>query len=182
VSFAINPLQPTPMDSLTAVGCAPQTLHLVFKKNIQCNSIAANGSDFIVTGPSPVSVISAQGSCNNGESSVINVVLSAPIVNGGNYQIKLVTGSDGNTILDECAQETPAGSALSFTTKDTVSADFTYAIFQSCLIDSIEFFHDGRNGVNKWFWNLDDGGISSSEYPIARYTNFGTKQIRLIVS
>jgi gliding motility-associated-like protein len=29
---------------------------------------------------------------------------------------------------------------------------------------------------------LDDAGISSSEYPLARYTIFGTKQVRLIVS
>jgi len=182
VSFIINPLQPTPMDSLTAAGCAPQTLQLVFKKNIQCNSIAGNGSDFIVTGPSPVSIVSAQGNCSNGLSNIINIVLSGPIVKGGNYQIKLARGDDGNTVLDECAQETPAGSTLNFTTKDTVSADFTYRIFQSCFIDSIAFFHDGRNGVTKWFWNLDDAGISSLKNPLARYTIFGTKQVRLVVS
>ncbi len=47
----ILPLAPTPMDSLTTVQCAPQQLQLVFKKNMRCNSIAADGSDFTVTGP-----------------------------------------------------------------------------------------------------------------------------------
>ncbi|MDQ2863768.1 MAG: PKD domain-containing protein, partial [Bacteroidota bacterium] len=182
LSIIIKALQPTPMDSLTTVGCAPQTLQLVFKKNIKCNSIAANGSDFTITGPSPVSVISAQGNCANGTTNLINLILSRPIVNGGNYQIILRRGSDGNTVVDECGQETPAGSALNFSVKDTVSANFTYAIFQSCLLDSITFFHDGRNGVNKWSWNLDDAGVSTFEDPVARYTTFGAKQVRLIVS
>ena len=73
--LVISSLKPTPMDSLTTVGCAPNSLQLVFKKNIKCNSIAADGSDFIVTGPAPVSVISAKGNCVNGESNVITVII-----------------------------------------------------------------------------------------------------------
>ncbi len=182
VPLVIPFLKPTPMDSLTEVGCAPQSLQLVFKKEINCNSIAPDGSDFIVTGPTPVSVISAQGNCINGRSNVINVILSNAIATRGSYQIKLVTGSDGNTIIDECSQETQAGSTLNFTTEDTVSADFTYKIFQSCFIDSIAFSHDGRNGVNKWFWNFDDAGTSTFQYPVAYFTTFGMKQIQLVVS
>lgn len=62
----IIPLAPTPMDSLVPVKCAPQTLELVFKKNISCSSIAADGSDFIVKGPTNVNVISANGDCKDG--------------------------------------------------------------------------------------------------------------------
>lgn len=182
VPLTIYPLFPTPMDSLTALGCSPQILQLVFKKNIRCNSIAANGSDFIVTGTTPVSVISAQGNCTNGLSDVINITLSGPIENQGNYNITLVQGSDGNTILDECAQETPAGSALNFSTKDTVSAAFTYNIIKGCKTDIVNFFHDGRNGVNQWLWNLDDQGTSTLQNPAASYTVFGSKQITLSVS
>jgi gliding motility-associated-like protein len=93
-----------------------------------------------------------------------------------------VQGNDGNTIIDECAQETPAGSTLNFTAKDTVSADFTYTIFQSCFIDSIAFSHDGRNGVNQWFWNFDYSSISTVQDPVAYFTTFGMKQIVLSVS
>ena len=82
--LVIFPLKPTPMDSLTAVKCAPKSLQLVFKKNIRCNSIAPDGSDFIVTGTPAVSIISAQGNCSNGDSSnVINVTLSDAIVQPG---------------------------------------------------------------------------------------------------
>src|ERR1019366_1960051 len=182
IPLVIPFLKPTPMDSLTKVGCAPQSLQLVFKKKIKCNSIAADGSDFIVAGSLPVSVISAQGNCTNGLSNVINVILSGAIVNQGNYQIKLVQGSDGNTIIDECGQETPIGSTLNFATKDTVLADFTYKIFQSCFIDSVAFSHDGRNGVNQWIWNFDYSGTSNLRNPVAYFTTFGMKQIVLAVS
>jgi len=182
IPLVIPFLKPTPMDSLTKVGCAPQSLQLVFKKKIKCNSIAADGSDFIVAGSLPVSVISAQGNCTNGLSNVINVILSGAIVNQGNYQIKLVQGSDGNTIIDECGQETPIGSTLNFATKDTVSADFTYKIFQSCFIDSVAFSHDGRNGVNQWIWNFNYSGTSNLRNPVAYFTTFGMKQIVLSVS
>jgi gliding motility-associated-like protein len=170
------------MDSITSIGCSPASLQLVFKKNIQCNSIAVDGSDFIVSGPTAVSITSAKGNCINGLTTSITVVLSAPIVTNGNYQLKLVQGRDGNTLIDECDQETPAGSTLNFITKDTVSADFSYTVFKTCKLDSILFAHDGRNGVDQWFWNLDDAGISTKQDPVAFFTNFGTKQIRLIVS
>jgi gliding motility-associated-like protein len=182
IPLVILPLEPTPMDSLIPIGCAPGSLQLVFNKNIRCNSIAANGSDFIVTGTSPVTVISAQGNCINGESNIINVTLSGPMVSRGNYQLTLVKGSDGNTLVDECGQETPAGSTLNFTTYDTVSAAFTYRIFPGCEINTIAFDHDGRNGVNQWLWELDYSGTSDLKNPVAYFNTFGLKQITLSVS
>jgi gliding motility-associated-like protein len=181
VPFIVTPLQPTPFDSISPVGCAPQSLILVFKKGIECNSIADDGSDFIVTGPSPVSVISAIGNCSSGVTNTITVRLSAPIVTQGNYQIKLVNGSDSNTIIDECGQETPA-SFLNFSTVDTVSADFTYTTFNGCSVDSIAFSQYGGNGINQWSWNFADGGTSNLQNPTAYFKTFGNKQINLIVS
>jgi hypothetical protein len=46
----VYPLTPTPMDSISKIGCAPKFLELVFKDPMLCNSIAADGSDFIITG------------------------------------------------------------------------------------------------------------------------------------
>ncbi len=100
----------------------------------------------------------------------------------GNYQLTLVKGSDGNTIIDECGQETPAGSTLNFITKDTVSAAFTYRIFPGCKTDTIAFAHDGRNGVNQWLWTIDYSGYSHLRNPVAYFTDFGPKQITLSVS
>lgn len=178
----ILPLAPTPMDSLAPVSCAPQSLQLVFKKNILCNSVAADGSDFIVTGPTAISVKNAVTDCVDKGTTTITVNLSKPLVDGGTYTIMLKKGNDGNTILDECTQETPAGSALSFAVKDTVSADFNYSINKGCRYDTVQFQYPGRNGVNQWLWQLDYNGISTLQNPVTYFSSFGTKEINLTVS
>ena len=186
IPMIVYPLIPTPMDSITKPVCAPDELQLVFRKNMKCSSIAADGSDFIVTllsGSTPVTVVGASGNCNAaGLTSIIKVKLSAPIQTKGTYQIQLVTGSDGNTIIDECGQETPAGATLIFNTKDTVNADFSYAIKYGCQRDTINYFHDGRNEVNLWKWNFDRTRSSSLQNPTVLYGSFGLKKTFLIVS
>ena len=186
IPLVVYPLIPTPMDSISKLGCAPDELQLVFRKNMKCNSIAADGSDFVVTmlsGTTPVSVIGASGNCSaDGLTPIIKVKLSAPIQTRGTYQVMLVTGSDGNTIFDECSQETPAGATLIFNTKDTVNADFSYAIKYGCERDTINYFHDGRNEVNLWKWNFDRTRSSSLQNPTIIYGSFGLKKTYLIVS
>ena len=85
-------------------------------------------------------------------------------------------------LIDECAQQTPAGSTLNFITKDTVNADFTYQVFLGCKTDTIDFITYGKNGVNQWFWQLADLGLNTAQNPVAYFTTFGTKQITLVVS
>ncbi len=186
VSFEVFPLLPTPMDSVTKPGCSPDEIQLVFKKNMRCNTISADGSDFVVTmlsGTTPVTVIGASGNCSaDGLTPVIKVKLSAPILTKGTYRITLQTGNDGNTIGDECAQFTPAGSTLIFNTKDTVNADFTFGIKYGCVRDTVAYFHDGRNEVNVWKWNFDNLRKSSLQNPSIIYATFGQKQTQLIVS
>lgn len=180
--ITILPLEPTPMDSLTSLKCAPQSLQLVFKKNILCSSISPDGSDFMVTGPSAIDVVSASSNCTNNFTKTITVNLSAPIVKGGSYKIILKSGNDGNTIFDECSQQTPAGSAINFMIKDTVSADFRYSIVAGCKKDMVQFQHDGRNGVTQWLWQLDYNGTSTLQNPISYFDPYGQKIIILSVT
>ncbi|HTQ28569.1 MAG TPA: PKD domain-containing protein, partial [Puia sp.] len=182
VPFVITPVQPTPMDSITPVACAPNVLQLVFKKPMLCSSIAADGSDFKVTGPAGTTVASASGNCVNGLSSVVYVSLSAPVVVGGTYRITLVTGSDGNTLIDQCGQQTPALSFLDFAASDTVSAQFTAQLQYGCLADTVVFSYTPANGVNQWLWNFDDQTHSGLEDVTKVYTVFGQKQVQHIVS
>lgn len=183
VSVTIYPLTPTPMDSLSKFGCAPDELELVFKKLMRCNAIAADGSDFIVTGPTPVTVIGAKGNCNaNGLTSNIIVKLSAPIQTKGNFTIQLKNGTDGNTIINECDKDTPAGESISFSTKDTVSAVFTATPILGCKQDIINFSHDGRNEVNTWKWTFDNSINSHAKDTALTYSIFGKKSATLIVS
>jgi gliding motility-associated-like protein len=182
----VFPQFPTPMDSVDKLGCAPDEIIVNFSKQIRfikCNSIAANGSDFVITGTSPVAIISASGICDaNGLTPIIKVKLSAPIQTKGTYQIRLQTGSDGNTIINECGQPTAVGTTVIFTSADTVNADFNYNIRYGCVRDTIDYFHDGRNDVNLWRWNFDGNRTSTQQNPQIVYATFGSKTAQLIVS
>ena len=180
IPFTIYPLAPTPMDSLNPVACAPDTLQLVFRSGMKCSSVAADGSDFVVTGGTPVKVLKAFGaSCTNGVTNIIDVVLSKPILYDGMHNIILQKGSDGNTLLDECAQETPEGSAIAFKTADTVSADFAYRVGLGCVYDTLLYAHDGRDHVNQWNWTFDVNGVSTAEDSIFLFKDYGRKHIKL---
>ena len=182
IPLTVFPFIPTPMDSLTKIGCAPTTLQLVFRKPMFCNSIAADGSDFVVTGPAGVTVIGATGTCVNGLSSSIAVQLSAALQLGGMYTIRLKIGTDGNTIIDECGQFTPAGATILFTVSDTVNADFNYNILYGCQRNTVQYTHSGLNGVNSWLWNFDNSSSSALQNPLINYIDFRQKNTTLIVS
>lgn len=183
-SFTVYPLLPTPMDSIAPLQCQPQTLRLIFRKPMICSTIAADGSDFSISGTYPVTIASAKGSCTNGSTSKeIIINLSQPLYRAGNFTLTLRLGSDGNTVRDECNQATPAGSTLSFKVdKDTVNADFTFKIDYGCSLDTVIFLHPGANGVNTWNWNLDENKSSNQQNPQALYRNFNTKKVSLVVS
>ena len=183
LTLTVFPPSPTPMDSLSSVGCAADVLQLIFRDPLRCNSIAADGSDFLVTGSLPARVIGATGICNAyGLTTAIKVKLSDPIQRAGNFSIALKTGTDGNSLINECGNETPAGSVLFFTTKDTVSALFNANVQYGCNVDSIFYSHDGRNGVNKWHWVFDNSISSSIKDTIISYAALGQKHATLMVS
>ncbi|WP_315823274.1 gliding motility-associated C-terminal domain-containing protein [Paraflavitalea speifideaquila] len=182
LAVVVYPIVPTPMDSITAItSCKPDELRLVFKNGMRCSSIAADGSDFMIPGL-PVGIKGASGSCVNGLTTLIKVQLTAPIQVGGTWNIQLRRGSDGNTIIDECGMETPAGATLNFTTYDTVNADFTYNILWGCKKDTVEFFHPGANQVTQWYWTFEGAGSSPLQNPVIVFPTFGSKKVNLIVN
>ena len=182
VQFTVFPLFPTPLDSLTKLKCAPQTLELVFKKRIKCSSIDAGGGDFNITGPYPVSITGATANCVNGEATKIILQLSAPLLVSGDFFVNLQVGPDGNTIIDECDMETPIPSKVGFWAYDTVNANFNYSIAYSCTKNMVSYFHNAANGVNSWYWSFDMIRESFVRNPIITYTNFEPKETTLIVS
>jgi gliding motility-associated-like protein len=149
-----------------------------------CSSIAGNGSDFMVSGTYPVTISAASGNCSGTPATTreILVTLSSPLQRAGNFTLTLQRGSDGNTILNECGEETPAGSFINFSVMDTVNADFTYNINYGCSQDVVNYFHPGNNSVNKWIWTLDENQTSSQQNPVGYYSIFNTKNIQCIVS
>ncbi len=182
IAFKVLPLQPTPFDSLIPPGCAANMIHLVFSKSIQCSSIAPDGSDFIISGNSTIKISSAGGNCINGLTDTIDLTLNSPIVTGGNFTIKLVSGSDGNTIIDACDLQTPANSTVSFITSDTVNAGFNYSTALGCQSDTIALNYIPGNGVNQWQWYIDSSISSIAMDPSIVFTKYGTKNVEHIVS
>ena len=170
---------PTPMDSISPVICIQDSLHLVFSKPMSCASIAADGSDFTITGPSNVQIKSAIGTCNNGVSSTIHLVLQKPIKTNGIYTLKLNIGTDGNGLIDECGQITAVGSSLNFSIQNVVIADFNATIKAGCKKDTIILSHDGNNATNSWKWQLDNGLSSSLQNPLLTTNIFGKNRVLL---
>ncbi|WEK35054.1 MAG: gliding motility-associated C-terminal domain-containing protein [Candidatus Pseudobacter hemicellulosilyticus] len=173
---------PTRMDSLTTPGCAPNTLELVFKKQLYCSSIAADGSDFRLSGPAPVSITGISTNCNAGFTDKVILQLSKPIEKAGSYQLQLVQGNDGNTIIDECKTPTPPGDVLAIIAKDTVNAAFSTNILYGCKSDTVEFSHDGRNGVSRYTWDFNGQGNSFIREPRFVFPTFGEKLVTLAVN
>jgi gliding motility-associated-like protein len=183
--FVVNPVHLPHLDSIIQPGCSPSELQLYFKNPIHCASISPNGSQFTVTGTAPVSVIHAIGSCSTGPEGtahIIRIKLSAPIYGKGSFQVRLITGNDGNQLRDECGFVLPVGETVNFVTWDTVSALFKYTVRMGCMQDTIDFMHDGGNAVNSWKWNFDDLRTSTEQNPRVLYDTFGLKQVSLVVS
>lgn len=176
------PKTPTPMKELVPPTCAPTQIKVQFDRNMLCSSIAADGSDFFVTGPYPVTVTGASGGvCNGGMTREIVVSFAGPLEVAGDFRLNVRRGTDGNSIVNECLVETlPA--FLPFSVKDTVSANFTYNINYGCTSDKVLYSHPAKDGVNYWEWTLDEGQQSSAQNPEATYTVFNEKQVQLVVS
>lgn len=179
----VYPVYPTPMDSIAPISCKAQQLKLVFKKPMLCSSIASDGSDFRVTGNPAVQVTGARGNCSiDGFTTEILVSLNIPITSAGNFTVQLFRGRDGNTLLNECHVETPAGEFLNFSSADTVNANFTYQIRLGCTTDTVQYFHNGANHVNRWYWQFDNNTSSVMQNPVAYYKEFQNRNTTLIVS
>jgi gliding motility-associated-like protein len=178
-NFSIYPY--AVIDTVIQTGCTPDKLLVQLSKNIQCYSIATNGSDFIVSGPSSVTITAASLLCNYGETKMVELKLSSPITTGGNYAVLIKNGTDANTIVDNCFFTTPAGVFYDFTVTPQVNADFTYTILEGCSADTVLLNHPGGNGINSWQWAFAGGG-STVQQPRVFYSTGGNQTVSLTVS
>lgn len=104
---------PIPLTGLDSPACQDLTLHL--SAPVSCGTIAANGSDFYVTGPSSVTVNGASGvGCSAGYTQTVNIHIAQPIAVDGIYTLHVKNGTDANTMGDSCGRIVSVGSALSF--------------------------------------------------------------------
>lgn len=181
VAFFYAVPQPIFADSIGKVGCAPDEVTIYFPKRITCASIAADGSDFTVVGPSPVTVISAAGNCTNGLSDIIKVKFASPVYNKGTYTLTLRAGTDGSTIIDECNIPMPQ-QQLTFIAADTVSANFTYTEQLGCRQNTLVFSHDGAHDVNQWNWVFNTTDTITTQTHTIIFPATSTNTVELMVS
>ena len=181
--FNIAPQPKVLLGGTAPVGCSPASIKIGLSVPVRCSSIAPDGSDFTISGPKPVQITKATGICNsNNLADSIELQLSTAILNAGDYVIALTTGKDGNTLQSECWQPAGVGQRSDFRTADTVNADFSYVLDQECRITTMQFRHDGKNGVNQWKWDFDDGDTYNIQNPRKVYESLGNKHITLTVS
>jgi gliding motility-associated-like protein len=162
--------------------CNRSVIGIKISKDVRCNSLASDGSDFSISTPL-ASIISATGvNCNNEfDLDSVLLILSNPLP-PGNYSITAKIGSDGNTLLDDCHNSLPVGDQFSFTVLPVISSAFTYQIFYGCKSDSIQFTNPGGNGITKWQWTFDSAFQSISQSPFFIDTIYGLNTAQLIVS
>lgn len=107
--------------------CNGQVLTLTLNKNILCNSLSVNGSEFTVMPGGIAATASAAAQCASGfDFDEVIITLAAPLTSG-THQLVIKSGGDGNTLSDLCGNLIPAGQSISF----------DYIIPQPILADSI---------------------------------------------
>ncbi|WP_343306212.1 gliding motility-associated C-terminal domain-containing protein [Chitinophaga niabensis] len=181
--FSIAAQPPVLLRGIASPGCAPVAVKLGLSIPVRCSSIAADGSDFMINGPIPVTITNATGICNaNGFTDTVILKFSAPIFTMGSFQVQTATGTDGNTLQGECWQAAAVAQASGFNTADTVNSDFTFSLQFNCKLTTAGFVHDGSNHVNSWKWTMPDGEIRREQRPVKVFDSFGNKLVQLEVS
>ena len=92
------------------------TLILDLSEDIQCSSIASDGSDFSISGAGNPAVLSASSAnCSGLLTNQVEIVLdNNPQIVSGTYTLTINTGSDVNTLLDKCDIPLTAGTTVNF--------------------------------------------------------------------
>ncbi|HKR04232.1 MAG TPA: SprB repeat-containing protein, partial [Bacteroidia bacterium] len=115
-SASIYDTDPPLLTSTNITSCGPSLAYVFFTESIKCSTIATDGSDFKITGPSGVTITSA-GPLSAGNIVLtpgIKVYFSGSIMVPGNYTLHIEKGSDGNTLSDYCDNMTPEDSKIHF--------------------------------------------------------------------
>jgi gliding motility-associated-like protein len=181
IPFVYAAPQPIRADSIRKPGCAPDSILIYYPKKLRCSTISASGSDFTVTGPTVVTITGATGNCVNDLTDYVVLRFAAPILTSGTYTVLISPGVDGSPVFDLCGQPI-LPQTLSFTTADTVNADFQYATLLGCKENTVTFSHNGANNVNQWNWIFNNGTPVTTQMHTINFPATSTNTASLFVS
>ncbi len=162
ISFTIPPL---PAFQSVSLACTTITVQMTVP--VDCNSVAADGSDFMISGPAALNIASASAiNCNaNNFSSTIVLTLADPLSTVGDYTLSAQTGSDGNTLLDSCSRPQAVGDIISFSAPSLSPVLSLPDSFITCVNTGVILPLEISNpvpGVNYSYTWLPATGLSSN--------------------
>lgn len=168
ISFTIPPL---PEFQSVALACSMITIQMSVP--VACNSIAADGSNFVINGPANLNIASATPlNCVNNLSSTIVLNLTNPVTTVGTYTITAQAGSSGGVIMDSCGNQLPIGDNISFTAPSLSPVLSLPDSLTTCINSGITLPLEIVNpvpGVNYSFNWIPGSGLSnaSAQQPVA---------------
>jgi subtilisin-like proprotein convertase family protein len=108
---------PPAISSINA-SCTLGSITMMLNEPIRCNSIEAAGTDFTITGPGGINipVTAALGNCSGGAgfTNQLTITYNNTVMPTGTYTLSSVTGTDGNTVLDNCGNVMNTGLTQTF--------------------------------------------------------------------
>jgi len=168
-------------DSIAVPGCSPSEITVYFPKNIDCSTVAADGTDFAVSGPSPVTVTGAEGNCTGGFAKTVKLRFAGSLITRGDYELRLKTGSDGSGIIDQCGFEMPF-QTLPFHIAGSVVADIDYTAVLGCRINSFTFSAADAGNATNWIWQFNESPPVSGRTKTVEFPATSNNNINLIAS
>ncbi|MFT3911950.1 MAG: PKD domain-containing protein [Ferruginibacter sp.] len=180
-------------DSVQFNPCNPDEIKVFYSQPIQCGTYACDGSEFLITGPSPVNIdyvsaaidhccLAESGTFVVGNTNWIMIHLSQPIMAGGTYVLHNLWGGDGNSVATPCHAGQDTLETISFNVLETPSAVFNEQIHWGCVMDTFVLSHPGGSATS-WTWNFSDGTSASGQSTTHLFpSTTDTATVELIVS
>ena len=131
-----DPLEPHLVEA--SAFCDGTQITIKLNKEMRCNSIAANGSDFKIN-TALSSIISAVGNnCSTSfEVESVTLTLNNPLP-AGDYIISIKNGSDGNTLKDICDRNIPENESVPVTIYPIFPTPLDSLTKPKCAPDKLE--------------------------------------------
>jgi gliding motility-associated-like protein len=139
-------LDPIAMISMDSPAC--QVLKINLNTPAYCSTIAPDGSDFFISGPSNVTIGSATGAycVAGGFTSQVQLTLTQPIAVDGIYTIHSQVGSDANTLQDSCGRILPPQQIIQFKVNSFNGLLQAYPDSTICDVGSTVVLYGVNNG------------------------------------
>lgn len=124
------------IQSINIDPCKSDRVILNFDESVLCNSLTAAGSEISIS-PGAWTVSSITTNCSSG-SKVNQVILNlASPLPGGNYNVNINNGTDGNTLADTCLSYTPVGYTKAFSFTSPPAPQIQSVVFDECHPDKL---------------------------------------------